>query len=117
LINQLTYAPRWYGRPTRGLAQGLAALVSYRTDQSAAVLGAAFAAAALANAVFDATGVRLRTVPFTRQRVLAVYHVDRATGALSLKSVRHLQWDLLIEDYNSDKPTPREVHALVQPKQ
>jgi CO/xanthine dehydrogenase Mo-binding subunit len=27
--------------------------------------------AALANAVFDATGVRLRTVPFTRQRVLA----------------------------------------------
>ena len=27
--------------------------------------------AALANAVFDAAGVRLRTVPFTRQRVLA----------------------------------------------
>ena len=56
------------------------------------------------------------TVVDPRQRVLAVYHVDRATGALSLKSVRHLQWDLLIEDYNSDKPTPREVHALVQPK-
>ena len=32
--------------PSRGLAQGLAALVAYRTDQSAAVLGAAFAAAA-----------------------------------------------------------------------
>ena len=29
--------------------------------------------AALANAVFDATGVRLRTVPFTRQRVLAAF--------------------------------------------
>jgi len=27
--------------------------------------------AALANAVFDATGARLRTVPFTRQRVLS----------------------------------------------
>ena len=27
--------------------------------------------AALANAVFDAAGIRLRTVPFTRQRVLA----------------------------------------------
>jgi CO/xanthine dehydrogenase Mo-binding subunit len=27
--------------------------------------------AALANAIFDAVGVRLRTVPFTRQRVLA----------------------------------------------
>ena len=28
-------------------------------------------AAALANAVFDATGARLRTVPFTRERVKA----------------------------------------------
>ena len=28
-------------------------------------------AAALANAVYDASGIRLRTVPFTRQRVLA----------------------------------------------
>jgi dihydroxyacetone kinase-like predicted kinase len=32
--------------PSRGLAQGLAALVSYRTDQPASVLAAAFAAAA-----------------------------------------------------------------------
>jgi dihydroxyacetone kinase-like predicted kinase len=32
--------------PTRGLAQGLAALVPYRTDQPAAVLAASFAAAA-----------------------------------------------------------------------
>ena len=32
--------------PSRGLAQGLAALVAYRADQSAAVLAAAFAAAA-----------------------------------------------------------------------
>ena len=41
-----------------------------------ALLGAGEAAsspvpAALANAVFDATGVRLRTVPFTAQRVKA----------------------------------------------
>jgi hypothetical protein len=54
------------------------------------------------------------TVLDSRQRVLAVYHVDRATGALSLKSVRNLNWDLLIEDFNSDKPTPREVRALTQ---
>ena len=46
-----------------------------RTDQPP--LGAGEAAsspvpAALANAVFDATGVRLRTVPFTRERVKAL---------------------------------------------
>src|SRR5262245_20056790 len=54
------------------------------------------------------------TVVDSRQRVMAVYHVDRASGALTLKSVRNLNWDLLIEDFNSDKPTPREVRALTQ---
>ena len=47
-----------------------------------------------------------------RQRVMAVYHVERTTGALQLKSVRNLQWDLLIEDYNSGTPAPRDIRAL-----
>jgi len=38
-------------------------------------------AAALANAVFDATGVRLRTVPFTQERVKAALSVDRKSTA------------------------------------
>jgi hypothetical protein len=52
------------------------------------------------------------TLVDTRQRVMAVYHVDRTTGALSLRSVRNLQWDLTIEDFNSSNPTPREIRAL-----
>jgi hypothetical protein len=64
---------------------------------------------------FDAGDGRQQiTVVDTRQRVLAVYHVDRATGGLALKSVRNIQHDLLIEDFNSEKPTPREVRALIQ---
>jgi hypothetical protein len=47
-----------------------------------------------------------------RQRVMAVYHVDRTSGALQLKSVRNVQWDLLIEDYNSGTPAPRDIRAL-----
>jgi len=47
-----------------------------------------------------------------KQRVMAVYHIDRATGALALKSVRNLQWDLQIEDYNSGSPAPRDIRAL-----
>src|SRR5688500_17334651 len=47
-----------------------------------------------------------------RQRVIAVYHVDRATGALQLKRVRNVQWDLTIEDYNSGSPAPRDIRAL-----
>jgi hypothetical protein len=52
------------------------------------------------------------TIVDPRQKVMAVYHVERATGALALKSVRNLQWDLQIEDYNSSSPAPRDIRAL-----
>jgi hypothetical protein len=52
------------------------------------------------------------TIVDPRQRVMAVYHVDRTSGALQLKSVRNLQWDLLIEDYNSGTPAPRDIRVL-----
>jgi nicotinate dehydrogenase subunit B len=41
-------------------------------------------AAALANAVFDATGVRLRTVPFTPARVKRALASDRKVTAAVL---------------------------------
>jgi hypothetical protein len=62
----------------------------------------------------EADGRQQITVIDPKQKVLAVYHVDRTTGAVSLRSVRNLQWDLLIEDFNSTNPTPREVRALTQ---
>jgi len=50
-----------------------------------------------------------------RQRVLAVYHIDKASGGIALKGVRNVQWDLLMEDFNSaGAPTPREVRAISQ---
>jgi hypothetical protein len=55
------------------------------------------------------------TVIDPRTRVMAVYHVDRASGALALKSVRNVHWDLQIEDFNSTSPTPREIRALTDP--
>ena len=66
---------------------------------------------------FDAgEGRQQVTVIDPRSRVMAVYHVDRATGALSLKSVRNVYWDLQIEDFNSANPTPREIRALTDPR-
>ena len=57
------------------------------------------------------------TIVDPRQRVMAVYTVDKATGALQLRSVRNVQWDLTIEDFNSTSPAPREIRALVnQPR-
>jgi len=52
------------------------------------------------------------TIVDPRQRVMAVYHVDRVSGALALKSVRNLTWDLQIEDFNSSTPTPSDIRAL-----
>jgi hypothetical protein len=66
---------------------------------------------------FDAGDGRQQvTVVDPRSRVMAVYHVDRATGALTLKSVRNVYWDLQIEDFNSANPTPREIRALTDPR-
>ena len=35
-----------------------------------------------------------------KSRVMCVYHVDRATGQIELKSVRNVHWDLLMEEFN-----------------
>jgi hypothetical protein len=52
------------------------------------------------------------TLVDSRQKVMAVYHIERTTGALQLKSVRNVQWDLTIEDYNTQAPAPRDIRAL-----
>ena len=46
-------------------------------------------------------------------RVMSVYHVTAADGAITLKSVRNVRWDLLMEEYNGAKPYPREIRALL----
>ena len=49
-------------------------------------------------------------------RVLGVYHIDRATGAVTLKSVRNIHWDLQMDEFNSISPSPSEIRSLLQPR-
>jgi hypothetical protein len=49
------------------------------------------------------------TVVDPKQRVLAVYHVDRATGAIALKSVRNITYDLQMVEFNSGNPLPQDI--------
>ena len=49
-----------------------------------------------------------------KTRVMCVYHVDRATGQIELKSVRNFHWDLLMEEFNGVRPLPREIRALLE---
>jgi hypothetical protein len=48
-----------------------------------------------------------------KSRVMCVYHIDRTTGQIELKSVRNVHWDLLIEEFNGVRPLPREIRALL----
>jgi len=77
-----------------------------------AIQGAAGSPDLLALSHDSGDGRQQITLIDPRQRVMAVYHVDRASGALQLKSVRNVQWDLMIEDYNSASPAPRDIRAL-----
>lgn len=54
------------------------------------------------------------TVIEPRTHVLSVYHLDLATGSVTLKSVRNLSWDLQLDEFNGVKPLPREIRAQMQ---
>ncbi len=45
-------------------------------------------------------------------RVLAVYHVDKTTGEIGLRSVRNITWDLQLLEFNSGKPLPQDIRNL-----
>ena len=60
----------------------------------------------------DVEGRQQVTVVDPRRQVIAVYHVDRNTGGITLRSVRNVQWDLVMEDFNSGSPTPREIRSI-----
>ncbi len=59
-------------------------------------------------------GLQMFTVVDPATRAMAVYHVDLKSGQTTLMSVRNLQWDLQLEDYNSVAPKAREVRIQVQ---
>jgi hypothetical protein len=54
------------------------------------------------------------TVIDAKQRSMSVYHIERSTGKISLKSVRNLHWDLLMEEFNGTEPTVREIRAMLE---
>jgi hypothetical protein len=57
---------------------------------------------------------QLVTVIDPRQRVLAIYHVDRGTGQITPKSVRNITWDLQMIEYNSGDPLPQDIRSGLQ---
>lgn len=54
------------------------------------------------------------TVIDPRQRVMAIYHVDRASGEITPKSVRNFTWDLQMIEFNSGNPLPQDIRSGLQ---
>jgi len=46
-------------------------------------------------------------------RVMSVYHIDHESGAIALKSVRSIGADLMLDEFNTDSPLPREIRAML----
>ena len=47
-------------------------------------------------------------------RSIACYHIDPSTGVISLRSVRKIDADLMLEEFNGTAPLPAEVRKVVQ---
>jgi hypothetical protein len=52
------------------------------------------------------------TVIDPKRMAMSVYHVELATGAIELKCVRTIQWDLQMTRYNGRGLLPEEIHSL-----
>lgn len=59
-------------------------------------------------------GRRLLILVDTASRHAAVYHVDAASGSLTLKSARDLSWDLTLGDFNAQEPKPAALKKLLE---
>ena len=56
------------------------------------------------------------TVIDAKSRIMSVYHVANATGVISLKSVRNISADLMMDEFNTESPLPREIRAILSSK-
>ena len=54
------------------------------------------------------------TVIDPASRVMSVYHVEHSDGSITLKSVRNIRSDLLMDEYNTNSPLPREIRAILK---
>lgn len=60
----------------------------------------------------DNGGAQMVTVLDPKLRSMGVYQIDRATGEITLRSVRSIRWDLQMEEFNTHSPKPREIRSM-----
>lgn len=64
----------------------------------------------------QATGGHRLIVVDPDTRALGVYQIDDESGRVELRSVRNIQWDLQMPEFNGAAPLPREIRELLEQK-
>ena len=54
------------------------------------------------------------TVVDPKRKSISVYHIELKTGKIQLRSVRNIDSDLRIEEYNAAHPLPHEIRSQLQ---
>lgn len=49
-----------------------------------------------------------------KRKVISVYGIDRNSGEIKLSSVRKVEWDLQLDEFNGKEPSPREIRSNVE---
>lgn len=64
-----------------------------------------------------ANGPTALTIVDPQTRVVAVYHIVRDTGEIQLKSVRNINGDLTLVDFNTGSPSPVDIRKMIDQQQ
>ncbi|MFM9058085.1 MAG: hypothetical protein ACKOSQ_02970 [Planctomycetaceae bacterium] len=59
-------------------------------------------------------GRRLVIIVDPATRHAAVYHVDAASGSMTLKSARDVSGDLALDEFNAQEPRPAAIRRMLQ---
>ena len=54
-------------------------------------------------------GVQVITIVDTERKKIAVYHMDMVSGGVKFKTLRDIQQDLILDQYNALTPLPTEI--------
>jgi hypothetical protein len=49
----------------------------------------------------------------SQRKTMAVYEIDAVSGAIQLKSVRNMNADFLLDEFNGTDPTPEKVRGIL----
>ncbi|MCC7086395.1 MAG: hypothetical protein IT427_15440 [Pirellulales bacterium] len=62
----------------------------------------------------DRQAVQQIAVVDPRTRTMSVYHIEPKSSAIKLKSVRNIEADLQMPEYNAVEPLPKEIRAMLE---